>query len=74
MKSQHFTNVFIVCKLIYLPAYSPDYNPIEEAFSAIKAYLRRHSHDSPLMSIVHACQSITPAKAEGYFRSSGYIV
>ncbi|KIM56234.1 hypothetical protein SCLCIDRAFT_133083, partial [Scleroderma citrinum Foug A] len=60
--------------LIYLPAYSPDYNPIEQAFSAIKAYLHRHSHNPPLMSIMHACQSITPDKASGYFRASGYIV
>ena len=29
------------CELIYLPAYSPDFNPIEEAFSKIKAILRR---------------------------------
>ena len=29
------------CKLIYLPAYSPDLNPIEEAFSKVKDMLRR---------------------------------
>jgi transposase len=29
------------CELIYLPSYSPDLNPIEEAFSKIKAILRR---------------------------------
>lgn len=29
------------CELLYLPPYSPDYNPIEEAFSKIKAILRR---------------------------------
>ena len=29
------------CKLLYLPAYSPDYNPIEEAFSKIKRFLRK---------------------------------
>jgi transposase len=28
------------CKLLYLPAYSPDYNPIEYSFSVIKAALR----------------------------------
>ena len=34
---------FFVCsgmRLLYLPSYSPDLNPIEEAFSAIKAWLR----------------------------------
>jgi hypothetical protein len=29
-------------RLLYLPAYSPDYNPIEEGFSAMKAWLRRN--------------------------------
>jgi len=29
------------CELWYLPAYSPDLNPIEEAFSKLKAHLRR---------------------------------
>ncbi|KAG2740175.1 hypothetical protein P692DRAFT_20753883, partial [Suillus brevipes Sb2] len=51
--------------LVFLPPYSPDYNPIEQAFSAIKAYLRRHFDDKGLTS--------TPDKAEGYFRASGYI-
>jgi transposase len=29
------------CELLYLPAYSPDYNPIEEAFAKIKKLLRK---------------------------------
>ena len=29
-------------KLIYLPTYSPNYNPIEEMFLFVKAYIRRH--------------------------------
>ena len=29
------------CRLLFLPAYSPDLSPIEEAFSKLKAYLRR---------------------------------
>ena len=63
-----------VCKLIFLPPYSPDYNPIEQAFSSIKAFLHCHPHDLPMMSIVRACQNIMPDKAEGYFRVAGYIV
>ncbi|KAF8559465.1 hypothetical protein OG21DRAFT_1403012, partial [Imleria badia] len=62
-------------KLIYLLPYSSDYNPIEQAFSAVKAFLRRLGpNDFPMMSIVCACQSITPDKAEGYFQALGYIV
>ena len=29
------------CRLVFLPAYSPEFNPIEEAFSKLKTYLRR---------------------------------
>ena len=29
------------CQLLFLPAYSPDFSPIEEAFSKLKTYLRR---------------------------------
>jgi transposase len=32
-------------RLVYLPPYSPDYNPIEEMFSAFKAHIRRHHRD-----------------------------
>ena len=69
-----FANGLSVCKLLYLPPYSPDYNPIEQAFSAIKAHLRRCGRDPPMMSIVRACQSITREKAAGYFKASGYII
>jgi transposase len=34
------------CELIFLPAYSPDFNPIEEAFSKIKAHLSEESGGS----------------------------
>lgn len=40
---EDLTNYTCICtgaRLIYLPPYSPDFNPIEEAFSAIKAWLR----------------------------------
>ena len=68
------SDAFIACKLVFLPPYSPNYNLIEPAFSAIKAHLCHHSSDLSLMLIIHTCQSITPDKAEGYFRASGYIV
>lgn len=60
--------------MYFLPSYSPDYNLIEQAFSAIKAYFRHYSDDFLMTTIARACQDITPNKAEGYFRASGYIV
>jgi hypothetical protein len=65
---------WVDCKLVFLPPYSPDYNPIEQAFSSIKAFLRRHWMDKSLSIIGQACQNITFEKAAGYFRASGYIV
>lgn len=63
----------VECKLVFLPPYSPDYNPIEQAFSAIKAFLRRSWDDFSLSVIDRACHSITASKAWGFFRSSGYV-
>jgi len=66
--------VHLGCKLIFLPPYSPDYNPIEQAFSSIKSFLRRHWQDISLGVMDRACQSITSYKAAGYFKASGYMV
>lgn len=63
----------LVCKLVYLPPYSPDYNPIEQGFSFIKTFLRRHYTDSSLYIIDQACQNVTAKHAEGYFIASGYM-
>lgn len=65
-------------RLVYLPAYSPDFNPIEEAFSFIKAWLRRHENHyiSPeeLPSLIHnAILEITPELAVAWMRDCGYI-
>lgn len=67
----------------FLPPYSPDYNPIEHAFSAIKAHLRRHGHlvraatmqadDTDVYVRLHeAVWSVTPEDAEGWFNNCGY--
>ncbi|KZP06948.1 hypothetical protein FIBSPDRAFT_705596, partial [Athelia psychrophila] len=59
--------------LVFLPPYSPDYNPIEQAFSSIKAFLCCHHEDQGLSIMDRACHNITYDKAAGYFRASGYI-
>jgi transposase len=65
---------FPECKLIFLPPYFPNYNPIKQAFSSIKLFLQRNWQDQSLGVMDNACHAITPAKALGYFKSSGYIV
>jgi hypothetical protein len=70
--------------LIYLPAYSPDLNPIEEAFSKIKAWIRRrageyesaatvkdHGH-SAMCFLETAIMCIDEEDATGWFTHSGY--
>lgn len=61
------------CKLVFLPPYSPDYNPIELGFSMIKSHLRRHNDDCTLATLDDACLSVDPMAAWGFFRTSGYI-
>jgi transposase len=59
------------CKLIFLPPYSPDLNPIEQAFSCIKAYLRRFWQDFSLSIIDRACQHVMLNMAWGFSRLRG---
>jgi transposase len=81
----HKTDDFIRgVKLLYLPPYSPDLNPIEEAFSFIKTYIRRHglrfrdlvaSGDpaNPLMFLYEAMDQVTLSAAKGWISHSGYM-
>ncbi|KAG2749002.1 hypothetical protein P692DRAFT_201713760, partial [Suillus brevipes Sb2] len=64
---------------LYLPPYSPDLTPIEESFSALKAYIRRHGHqlrqlEDPVDALLEATSCITAEKAHGWFKNAGYIV
>lgn len=72
-------------RLLFLPAYSPDLNPIEEAFSSIKAWLRRnHRHAAyhlsglpgtePVDVLLDAVYSITPRQAYAWYRHSNYVM
>ncbi|KAF9530064.1 hypothetical protein CPB83DRAFT_763843, partial [Crepidotus variabilis] len=63
--------------LIYLPLYSPDFNPIEPAFHTIKLWLRRPeaqaiSPDVRPWLIFQAASSITSEMAEAWIQNSGY--
>ena len=46
------------CRLLFLPAYSPDFNPIEHLWAAFKTRLRRHLHTAtkPFLFIANMCQ------------------
>lgn len=63
------------CELRFLPAYSPDYNPIEQAFSKLKASLRRTEARTQARlweAIADGLRRITTADARGWFRHCGY--
>jgi len=64
-------------KLIYLPPYSPDYNPAEQAFSFIKSWLKRHEdaavNDHERWWLIHAAtQAITSEMVAGWIANCGY--
>ena len=62
-------------RLLYLPAYSPDFNPIEMAFSKFKALLRAAAPRTiPKLwkSIVDAIGRFKPAECTAYFAAAGY--
>ena len=63
------------CELIYLPPYSPDFNPIEQAFSKIKNLLREaraRVHEALVEAIGKALWAITPEDSQGFFEHCGY--
>jgi transposase len=63
------------CELIYLPSYSPDLNPIEEAFSKIKGILRRagaRTKEALLEVLGEALSAVGAQDARGYFEHAGY--
>jgi transposase len=63
------------CELLYLPSYSPDYNPIEEAFSKIKEILRRacaRTRETLLEALGEALSAISSRDAWGFFEHAGY--
>ena len=62
-------------ELRFLPAYSPDFNPIELAFSKLKAFLKKHAPrtiDELWDIIARAIDIFTPAECLNYFSAAGY--
>jgi transposase len=65
------------CRLLFLPPYSPDFAPIEQVFSKVKAYLRgvgARTRDRLETAISEALASVTPTDALGWFQHCGYQV
>ena len=65
----------IGARLLFLPPYSPDFNPIEMAFSKLKALLRKVAARTvdELWSVVADCLSaFTPDECRHYFEAAGY--
>jgi transposase len=63
------------CTLLYLPPYSPDYNPIEQAFSKGKALVRRaeaRTHAILIEAIGRALSAVTARDTRGFFDHCGY--
>ena len=64
-------------ELVFVPSYSPDLNPIEQAFSKIKNILRKlaaRTHEALLEAMEEALSAITPGDAAGWFDHCGYHV
>jgi transposase len=62
-------------RLCYLPPYSPDFNPIENMWSKVKAILRRsapRTHPQLVAAAKTAFQAITPADCRGFFSHARY--
>jgi transposase len=62
--------------LLYLPPYSPDLNPIEMAFSKLKAHLRKaaeHTITGLLRRIGRVVKTFTPQECRNFLRHAGYV-
>ncbi len=62
---------------MYLPPYSPDLNPIEEAFAKLKALLRRagaRTRAALIEAMGLALNAVTASDARGFFEHRGYGV
>jgi transposase len=65
------------CDLLFLPPYSPDFSPIEEAFSKVKGLLKKagaHTRKALVEAIGRALDAVGARDARGWFAHCGYAV
>jgi len=63
------------CELLYLPPYSPDFNPIEKAFAEIKGLLRKTEariREALVEAMGTTISAVTAQDARSFFEHSGY--
>lgn len=63
--------------VLYLPPYSPDFNPIEKAFAKLKALLRKaeaRTREALWTTIAALIETLTPTECQNYFDASGYAL
>jgi putative transposase len=62
--------------LLYLPAYSPDFNPIEQVFAKVKKLLREaaaRSFNGICQALKPILERFSPAECSNYIRHAGYV-
>lgn len=62
-------------KLLFLPAYSPDFNPIEQVFAKLKTLLRKldaRTVETTWRGIGHFLDAFSPSECANYFTNPGY--
>jgi transposase len=63
------------CELIYLPPYSPDFNPIKQAFSKVKGLMRKaeaRTREALIEAMGWALSAVSARDARGFFDHCGY--
>src|SRR4051812_39016393 len=64
------------CQILFLPAYSPDFSPIENAFAKIKQFLRvaqAQTVETLIDALAQALTTISPFDAIGFFTNAGFL-
>jgi transposase len=62
-------------ELLYLPPYSPEFNPIEQAFSKLKGLLRKsgaRTREALVEAMGRALEAVSTSDARGFFEHRGY--